>query len=272
MILRHARREELDTALAWAAAEGWNPGLDDASAFWAADPLGFFVAELGDQPVAFISVVNHCADHAFLGLYLCHPAWRGKGIGLALWRHAIPHAGARSIALDGVDAQQANYAKSGFVRVGGTQRWEGQVPAVRNPGVRLAAPRDLLLIQALDAAAHGYSRAGFFQTWIKASPTRQTVVLSDGSGCGTVRRCKTGVKIGPVLAPTAELALQIIQFAANCLPADTVTLDLPEENKALAGLLAAAGFCKSFRTARMVKGMAPQSTGLLQAIATMELG
>src|SRR3712207_6914266 len=33
--------------LDWAAAEGWNPGLRDADAFWAADPDGFMLAELG---------------------------------------------------------------------------------------------------------------------------------------------------------------------------------------------------------------------------------
>lgn len=272
MILLHARREELDTALGWAAAEGWNPGLDDVSAFWAADPLGFFVAEVSDQPVAFISVVNHCADHAFLGLYLCHPAWRGKGIGLALWRHAILHAGGRSIALEGVEAQQANYARSGFVRVGGTERWEGQLPVFEDNAARLAEPQDLAMIQDLDTAGNGYSRFSFCRKWIEATPTRQTVILLNGSGFATVRRCKEGIKIGPVMAPTAGLALQVVKFAANCMKGDKVVLDLPEENSALASLLASAGFCKGFKTARMFKGVPSKPSNLLQAIATIKLG
>ena len=37
--------DDLRTVLDWAAAEGWNPGHDDATAFHAADPEGFFVAE-----------------------------------------------------------------------------------------------------------------------------------------------------------------------------------------------------------------------------------
>src|SRR3712207_9059113 len=41
---RPMRRPELDLALDWAAAEGWNPGLRDADAFWAADPEGFLLA------------------------------------------------------------------------------------------------------------------------------------------------------------------------------------------------------------------------------------
>ncbi len=38
-------RSELDYALQWAQREGWNPGLQDAEAFYAADLHGFFVAE-----------------------------------------------------------------------------------------------------------------------------------------------------------------------------------------------------------------------------------
>ena len=34
---------EFDLAVEWAAREGWNPGLNDALAFRAADPAGFLV-------------------------------------------------------------------------------------------------------------------------------------------------------------------------------------------------------------------------------------
>ncbi|MCB1350353.1 MAG: GNAT family N-acetyltransferase, partial [Maritimibacter sp.] len=88
-MMRVARADEIGTVLDWAAAEGWNPGLDDAAAFFAADPEGFFVTERDGAPVAAISVVNHAPDMAFLGLYLCRPEWRGQGIGFALWQHAL---------------------------------------------------------------------------------------------------------------------------------------------------------------------------------------
>ena len=56
---RPMRRPELDLAVDWAAAEGWNPGLRDADAFCAADPEGFWLAELGTEPVGCISVVRY---------------------------------------------------------------------------------------------------------------------------------------------------------------------------------------------------------------------
>ena len=82
---RNARPTELVLVLDWAASEGWNPGLDDAAAFFAADPDGFFVAEdPSGEILAAISVVNHSDDFAFLGLYILRPEYRGQGIGLGL--------------------------------------------------------------------------------------------------------------------------------------------------------------------------------------------
>lgn len=45
-------REQLDLAIDWAAAEGWNPGLHDAESFYVADPEGFFMGFLNDEPIS----------------------------------------------------------------------------------------------------------------------------------------------------------------------------------------------------------------------------
>jgi len=97
---------DVELVLDWAAEEGWNPGPEDAAAFHAADPEGLLIAEVAGEPVAAISVVNHSASFAYLGLYLCRPAWRGRGIGRALWLEGLAHAGGRTVGLDGVAAQE----------------------------------------------------------------------------------------------------------------------------------------------------------------------
>jgi len=114
LAIRRMTEADLALALDWAAAEGWNPGLNDAACFYAADPEGFFFGELGDEPVGAISAVRYGERFGFLGLYLVRPEFRGRGFGLELWRAAIQHLGARNIGLDGVVAQQENYKKSGF--------------------------------------------------------------------------------------------------------------------------------------------------------------
>ncbi len=59
LTIRVMTRHDLDLAIDWAAAEGWNPGLKDAGCFQASDPTGFMVGCLGDEPIASISVVRY---------------------------------------------------------------------------------------------------------------------------------------------------------------------------------------------------------------------
>ena len=269
-------RPDLAMVLDWAAAEGWNPGLDDAAAFHATDPGGFFLARSGDTPVAAVSVVNHGPDDAFLGLYICRPDWRGKGIGLAVWTRALEHAGDRSVGLDGVPAQEANYRASGFVRVGASLRHEGRWEAATSDAVRAMVSTDLPHLIALDTAAGGIERLAFLTPWLGQSDTlRATRVLTaDGeiTGFATWRACHTGTKIGPVIAPDTSAALALIADIAAQRPDGPLIIDLPEANTALRRELETAGFDIPFATARMYRGRVPVTGSGLQAIATMELG
>lgn len=272
VILRTATLAELDLILDWATREGWNPGLDDAAAFHAADPAGFFVAEQNEQPVAAISVVNHDRNIAFLGLYLCLPDWRGRGIGLRLWHHALEHAGGRSVILEGVAAQQGNYAKSGFRKLGETRRWEGVFPDPGQSDVRPVQDDDLSQLLALDAPATGYSRQAFLQAWVQPGKTRRSFIAEDGTGFATARACRDGCKIGPVIAQDAEAALRLASAAAQHFGQTRAIIDVPAQNSAFASVLAELGFDNSFTTARMVRGTPPSPTAPVFATATLELG
>lgn len=272
-MIRHRRMDvaDLGTALDWAAREGWNPGLDDAAAFHAADPEGFFLAEEDGTPVAAISVVNHSGAMAFLGLYLCRPEHRGRGIGLALWRHALAHAGERSVGLDGVPDQQANYARSGFVRAGETTRWTGAVRPQRDPGVRAVRPGDVPGLIDREAAASGVRKVAYLTAWFTDTATRRTLVLDDGGGFATVRQCRSGAKIGPLVAEDGAAAERLIGHAATLFGPD-LTLDVPASSVGLTGVCAGAGFAAGFETARMYRGPAPVAGHPVYAVASLELG
>jgi len=68
--IRAMRPDEISLAVDWAAAEGWNPGLRDASCFSLVDPDGFLIGEIDGAPAATISCVNYSARFAFLGFYI----------------------------------------------------------------------------------------------------------------------------------------------------------------------------------------------------------
>ena len=56
--------------LDWAAAEGWNPGHNDAEPFHAADTEGYLVGVVDGEPVACISDVTYGDDFSFLGFFI----------------------------------------------------------------------------------------------------------------------------------------------------------------------------------------------------------
>jgi hypothetical protein len=269
-------RAEVQTVLSWAAEEGWNPGLGDAAAFHATDPDGFFLTCVEGAPVAAVSVVNHDAGNAFLGLYICRPEWRGMGLGLATWRFALAHAGDRSVGLDGVPAQEGNYRASGFVKTGSSLRHEGRLEARMSPDVRPATADHRARLVALDAQANGFARPGFLAAWLETVPgTRETqVLLRDGeiAGFATWRACALGTKIGPIVAPDLSAALALLSHVAGQRPEGPLVVDVPEGNAELRRELDAAGFTVPFVTARMYRGQVPETGNTLQAIATMELG
>ncbi|MEL0438861.1 GNAT family N-acetyltransferase [Phycobacter sp. K97] len=272
---RTASLDDLDTMLDWAAAEGWNPGLDDAKAFYSADPAGFFVAEIDGHPIAAISVVNHSPDFAFLGFYICAPGYRGQGIGLALWKHALEHAGTRTVGLDGVADQEANYARSGFVRTGATLRFEGSLPGKPDASARPVTEQDRSALARLDIEANDVKRPRFLTSWINDTANRHSLVLEDAgqiTGFATLRRCRNGAKVGPVVARDAAAALRLVQAGLTFMPAAPVIIDLPDSNTDLIGILTDLGFQETFATARMYRGTPPKPSVILQAIASMELG
>jgi GNAT superfamily N-acetyltransferase len=107
-------REEIDIAIDWAAKKSWNPGLHDADCYYTADPTGFLIGFLDEEPIATISAIKYSESFDFLGFYIVKSEYRGKGYGIQLWNAGLKYLEGRNIGLNGVVAQQDNYKKSGF--------------------------------------------------------------------------------------------------------------------------------------------------------------
>jgi hypothetical protein len=60
--VRTMSRQELDLAVDWAAAEGWNPGLHDANCFYAIDPNGFLIGLLETNRLPCCGLINTLAS------------------------------------------------------------------------------------------------------------------------------------------------------------------------------------------------------------------
>jgi len=275
LIVRPMTEDELGMALDWAAEEGWNPGLDDAASFFAADPDGFFLAELDGEPVGSVSAVRYGERFGFLGLYIVRPRHRGKGFGARLWRAAMDHFGARDVGLDGVVAQQANYRKSGFALACRNIRYEGE-----GGGVRPAGPADLASIPfdevlRYDALVFPAPRENFLRSWIAQPRSTALAMVEQGrlAGYGVLRPCRRGFKIGPLFADDPGIADRLFRALSSCAPGRSIVLDAPEANPAAVALAERHGMAPAFETARMYKGKPPPSDlARCFGVTTFELG
>jgi len=278
VLVRTMSRADLDLAVDWAAAEGWNPGLRDATAFHAADPGGFLLVLHDEAPVACISVIRYSNEFGFLGFYIAHPAARGQGYGIQVWRAGMARLAGRNVGLDGVPAQQENYRRSGFALAWRNVRFEGALPPLEAPlGLTLldaaAVPFDR--ISSFDRRLFPAARDAFLSLWISLPGHRARVAIRDGEmvGLAVARPCRRGTKIGPLYADSPACALALLHALDRPGLQRPVIIDVPEINGPAAKLVESLSFAPVFETARMYTGAVPaiDMDGLF-GVTTFELG
>ena len=278
LTIRTMTRADLDLAVGWAAAEGWNPGLRDADAFFATDPEGFLIAELDGEPIGCISAVCHGETFGFLGFYIMRPEFRGRGHGIAIWRRAMERFGDRVVGLDGVVAQQDNYRKSGFVLEHRNIRYGAAKPVAPQvvPGldiVPLAAIPHAELAE-YDRPLFPVPRDAYLRAWTTTPGHVGIAVRKAGAlaGYGMVRPCHDGAKIGPLFADDPQTARALFAALLRQAPG-AVYLDLPAPNADAIAMAEAAGMTPGFETARMYTGQAPKlPLDRIYGVTTFELG
>ena len=277
-LIRPMKKGELNLALEWAAAEGWNPGIDDAESFYAADPQGFLVGELDGEAIAVISAVKYGTDFGFLGFYIVKPEYRGQGYGWQIWQAAISRLHGRNIGLDGVVDQQDNYRKSGFVLAHRNIRYQGDNRLSASlPEHHSLMPIDAVTFEALmeyEQPFFAAARADFMQAWLSQPHSVAMVMLhgDDIVGFGAVRACQKGSKIGPLFADSKPVASALLAaLAYRC--EGPLFLDVPACNHSAVELAEELGMQRVFETARMYTQYEPDiSLQRTYGITSFELG
>ncbi len=105
-------------------------------------PRRLFHRHMGRRAGQIISAVAYDNAFGFIGLYIVRPEWRGKGFGKRLWHAALDYLGVRTVGLDSVLAQQANYCRAGFAPAHRNVRYEGVISdmSADQPGSSMRAP------------------------------------------------------------------------------------------------------------------------------------
>lgn len=281
VILRPLARGELDFAVDWAAAEGWNPGLYDADVFWNTDPGGFVGAEIEGELVATGSIVSYRGRYGFMGFFMVRPDLRGKGIGTKLWfyrrnllKSRLEQGGV--IAMDGVFDMQDWYAKGGFVFSHRNLRMEGVATSFPDTdGIVPLREVPFEKVTAYDEQIFGFPRQSFLQPWLSLPRSSSFGFVREGElkGFGMIRACREGHKIGPLFADEPGVAEHILQGLVSTVSGEAFWLDIPENNPDAVALADRFAMEEVFGCARMYYGGIPEVPWRnIYGITTFELG
>jgi Acetyltransferases len=119
------------------------------------------------------------------------------------------------------------------------------------------------------------SREHFLATWTGQPDAVAFAAVRDGhvAGFGVLRRCRRGCKIGPLFADSEQIAGELFEALASCMPGEVIVLDVPETNPAAVALAERHGMSSVFETARMYTRVSPViSIERVFGVTSFELG
>lgn len=187
--IRTMRREDAEAAARWTGEAGWATEVrEEFDLFLGHDAAGCFFAESGGRP-AGVCVATSYGDMGFIGELLVDKAFRGGGVGPALFDRAIAHLnalGCRSISLDAVPRAVFYYMSRGFRVVCRSLRLLGVPSASVGEGVRPVTAADLPAIYEIDRRAFGGDRSFFLERRLGLAPELAWLKVSDGRIAGYV--------------------------------------------------------------------------------------
>lgn len=233
--IRKMKADEVQIAIDWALKEGWNPGLNDAKCFYQADPEGFFIAFLNDEPIATGSAVVYDANFAFCGLYIVKETFRHRGFGMQLTKERLKYAGDRITGIDGVLENVSKYERIGYKSAYKNIRYACKPLsfAISSEIVDLkTVPFESL--EKFDRRYFPASRSLFLKSWInQANSFALGFVTDDLHGYGVLRKCQVGYKIGPLFASSPQIAKSLFEGLCSQVKDGPIYLDMPEPNAPL---------------------------------------
>ena len=273
--------DEFEELVRWAAAEGWDPGVNDANIFYTCYPEAFYGYFQQGKLIGGGSLVSYNGEFGFMGFFIVHPDFRGNGIGHSLWfkrRDTLLgrlNPGA-SIGMDGILAMQEFYSNGGFVA---SFRDERRVRLGANfpihSSIRKGAGSidDLL---GLDRKCFGYDRSEFMKRWISNPNSICFTSVNEREelkGFAVLRQTADGWKVGPLFAENYATAEALYTACLNEVPNEKVFLDIPCSNADAVRLAEVYQTAYVFECARMYYGTPPElPMNQVFGITTFELG
>ncbi len=273
--VRNLDQSEVRQVVDWAAKEGWNPGLHDADAFFAADPNGFYGYFDEKGLAGCYSLVRYDTSNAFGGFYMVRKDLRGGGVGRVLIEDVLRRAEPYNLGIDGVLHMVPKYQRSGFILSHQNARYrgvgDGDMPEDLHIIEEVGGPE----LETYDSRFFGSLRGKFLDAFIDQPGMVGLVSMTgdDIQGYGLMRKCRHGRKIGPLFASDRKVATSLLKGLLSIALFEPVFIDVPLNNAGAVEMVKELRMEPVFMTARLYSKRLPELPwdGIF-GITTFELG
>jgi len=255
--IRQMLKEDAKQAWEWARREGWHPGLYDWELITALDPKGCFAGILDGKMVSSIVAVQYQRRYGFIGLYIVAPEYRGRGYGLAIWKHAMNYlteeVGVECIGLDGVLAYEALYKSWGFHSSYEIRKYKYVVNRTFKRECPEISEKHFQDIANYDLKMFKVDRASFLHQFIfkMKVKTGEAYVAGKLAGFAVARPCFEGYRIGPLFADDIKVARMLVESLFADLPGQMIFIDVPEPNSQAVKLVTGFDMSPGLASVRM---------------------
>ena len=263
--VRPLTRDELDVVLGWAAHAGWNPGLHDADALWAADPDALWGVEVDGVLVGAGATVRRGSRAGGVGLLLVEPSHRGRGIGSLTFPFLVDGALSRlepgaGLVLDCPESYQDFCERFGFVPVRRVARSTAVATAGRRGPytgqLRALAQLPFERVVAYDAKFSGGERPDFLRAWMTPKGGLGLGAYEAGYliGMAILRPATDGYRIGPFYAESRDVAEDLFVALSGTVVGQKLVLDVPLEDPDIVAFASSKGFTLAAQAVHMTLG------------------
>ncbi|KAF2130637.1 hypothetical protein P153DRAFT_366197 [Dothidotthia symphoricarpi CBS 119687] len=224
---------------------GWNRAATDLPAHYRAASSGqtflVLIHASTSQAEGCIVPLTYPNGTGWVGFFLMNAAFRGRGLGAALWKEmeeCFAESGTRVVGLDAVREQVERYKKSGFKEQGSVHVMTREslktapLPPLDGDDAGTDTIRDIRSVDAallaqLDLAHTGLDRTAYWSKdgLLAQGDTSGFVILSSSPSSPTpeleglilIRPCPSGHRIGPLYATSTQQACILLRAAMSKL-------------------------------------------------------
>ena len=258
---RTMRPEDIAAGLSLCRLAGWNQLERDWKLFLQLNPRGCQVAvDEKENVIGTVATLPYQNNFTWIGMVLVDPARRREGIGTQLLNQAINLAGHHeTLKLDATPAGREVYLKLNFLDEYNLTRMKLDTSrsfVQFTSSARPARTTDFAAIQKLDNKIFGAERRALLESNFSGAPQYACVMESQGELLGYCfgRPGFDFDHIGPVVAPDATIAIELLLLALQRYDGKPVIIDVPDHSVKWIDFLSSVGFVASRLLIRMHRG------------------